>query len=443
MSAAADVELVLDVRGMRKPPDDRDGFAALWAKVEPALRGRDLRAKAVHELDGGAEGIVRLEVARIADRAGAVTAGTRFSVVAVREKARLLHRCKECADQGVERYGPFPCSAAESDEHRACDTHVSILDGALVPTCGAHQPRCRECGRPATFRCAGPACRREVAWCDEHRLRHPQDRDLDYCSSCYAREFPRCEAQPCSAVGTVRCEHMDGAFQACGQRMCTKHAWRWQVFGGERLGLGRCAMHANVTRLPPRELIFQIIAGASARRHLERLPSLQGFAHAIRRANHDELALDYRGIMRMLTDAQTGLTNPATLGPERDDRRGWRSGAQEAAIRAMREMRPAWDRQLADTAGAAVEGERLMAKLRQVVQSEIPYHGQEIAAAVRLAEYRPAIIRNGQQVRQPLLFVHVPEHMRGRFIGTQGRNRQHYSEVLQVSVQIEGGSKRR
>lgn len=432
------------MRDLRKPPGDRDGFATLWAKVESALHGRDLRAKPVHELYGGPEGAVRLEVARIADwMTGTVTADTRFSVVAVRERPRLLHRCKECADQGIEQYGPFPCSAAaEGDVHRTCDMHVSILDGALIPTCRAHRPRCRQCSQPATFRCAGRECRREVAWCDQHRMRHPQDRDVDYCPSCYAREFPCCEARECKAIGTVRCEHMNDVFQACGRRMCAIHARRWQVFGGERLGLGRCSAHANVTQLPSQELIFQIVAGASARRHRERLPSLQGFAHSLRRAGYGDLALDYEGIMRMLMNVQRGLGTAAPGRPETLARRGGRVDAREAAARAVQDMQPNWNRQLEESGAAAQEGERLMARLKQVIQADIPYHGQEIAAAIRLAEYRPAIVRNGQQVRGALLFVHVPDHMRGRFIGMQGRNRRRYDEVLGVSVQIEGGKKR-
>jgi hypothetical protein len=118
---APDVELILDVRDLRTPPGDRDEFAALWNLIEPALNGRDLRAKGVHELVGP-DGTLRLEIARIAAGTGLVTPGTRFAVVAVRERPKLHYRCKECADIGRSDYGPFICSdSSGGQEHRVCD----------------------------------------------------------------------------------------------------------------------------------------------------------------------------------------------------------------------------------------------------------------------------------------------------------------------------------
>jgi hypothetical protein len=423
----ADVELVLDVRELRQPPQDRDGFLALWARIEPALRGRDLRASRTCVLDAGADGRLRLEVERIAGGAGTVTAGTRFSVVAVREKPRLRHRCRECADQGIEQYGPFPCSVSDGGEHRVCDLHVTILDGSLTPTCGLHRPPCRDCERPATFRCAGRGCHRQIAWCDRHRRAHPHERDISYCPSCYLLEFPQCEAPACAAVGTAGCEHTSRAFRTCPQRMCARHAWRWQVFGGERLGLARCSAHADVTRDPPEELIFQIVAGASARRHRARLPSLYGFAYTLRRAGHPSLALDYQGVMSMLTRLPAGLGD---------------TGAAQAAARSIREMEPEWAGQIAEIEAAAVEGERLVTQLRQLIRSEVRNHGQELAAEISLAEYRPPRVRASGR-RSALLFVHVPPGMHGLFIGTDGRHRRRYEAALGVRVNIEGGKKRR
>jgi hypothetical protein len=424
MPPAADVEVVLDVRQLRTPPQDRDEFLALWARVEPALRGRNLRAAPACVVDMATEGQLRLEIARIAGGSGTVTDRTRFSIVAVREKPRLRHRCKECADQSVEQYGPFLCSVHDGGQHRACDRHVSILDGALTPTCGPHRPRCHGCGRVATFRCAGPACRHETAWCDQHRRSRPHERDTDYCPSCYAREFPRCEKAECPGACTIVCEYLSTDFQRCPQRMCALHAWRWQVFGGERLGLGRCSAHADTTRLLPGELIFQIVAGTAGRRRRERLPSLRGFADTLRRAGHPDLALDYKRIMGMLSQLTASLDGTAT---------------GRAAGDLIRDTWPAWERQLKDIEAAAAEGERLVMQLKQVVRSEIPRHGPALAAAISLAEYRPVMSRR----QQALLFVHVPPDKHGLFIGTEGRHRRRYEAILGVSVRIEGGSKRR
>ena len=425
MPPAVDVELILDVRNLRTPPQDRNGFLALWARVERALRGRDLRGSPACVVDAGAEGKLRLEVTRIASDAGTVSAQTRFSVVAVREEPQLRHRCRECADQSIERYGPFRCSVREGGEHRVCDLHVSILDGSLMPTCGAHRPRCRDCEQPATFRCAGRACRHQTAWCDQHRRSRPHESDVDYCPSCHTREFPRCEKPGCTGTGTVACEYLSRAFQACGQPVCALHAWRWQVFGGERLGLGRCSAHADVTRLPPAELIFQIVAGAAARRRRERLPSLYGFAHTFRRAGQPNLALDYKRVMGMLTRLAADLDRTVT---------------GLAAADLIRKTWPTWERQLKDIEAAAAEGERLVTRLKQVVRSEVPGRGPALAAAISLAEYRPARVRSG--ARRALLFVHVPPDKHELFTGTDDRHRRRYEALLGVRVRIEGGKRR-
>jgi len=429
MSPGADVELILDVRELRDPPQDRDGFLTLWARVERALQGRDLRTMPTCVVDAGAAGKIRLEAARIASGSGPVTAETRFSVVAVREKARLRHRCKECAALGIERYGPFPCSVFGGDAHRACDQHVRILDGSLTPTCGAHRPRCRDryCDQLATFRCAGRICRREAAWCDQHRRSRHHEPDFAYCPSCYAREFPPCEKPGCTAIGTVACEHLSSAFRACRRRMCARHAWRWQVFGGERLGLGRCSAHRNVTRLAPQDLIFQIVAGSAARRRHERLPSLYGFAYTLRRARHPDLALDYKRIMEMLARSAASFDH---------------SAAGRAAAQSIRETWPTWERQLKEIEAAAVDGERLVARLRQLIRSEIPQDGPALAATISLAEYRPVRVRAGTLLRA-MLFVHVPLDRREVFNGAEDRRRRRYEAVLGVSVHIEGGRRRR
>jgi hypothetical protein len=426
MPPAVDVELILDVRNLRTPPQDRNGFLALWTRVERALQGRDLRASPACVVNAGAEGKLRIEVTRIASGTGTVSAHTRFSIVAVREKPRLRHRCQECADQDIERYGPFPCSVREGGEHRVCDLHVSILEGSLMPTCAAHRPGCRGCGQPATFRCAGRTCRHQTAWCDQHRRSRPHERDVTYCPSCYAREFPSCEKAGCKGTGTVACEYQSRAFQACGQRACALHAWRWQVFGGERLGLGRCSAHADVTRVPPDELIFQIVAGAAARRRRERLPSLYGFAHTLRRAGQPDLALAYKRVMGMLKRLAADLDSTV-------------SGRASADL--IRKTWPTWEQQLKDIETAAIEGDRLVTRLKQVVRSEVPRHGPTLAAAISLAEYRPARVRSG--ARRALLFVHVPPGKHELFTGTDDRHRRRYEAVLGVRVRIEGGKKRR
>lgn len=419
---AAQAEVILDIRKLRKPPTRPAEFAALWGQLEQVLAGRDLRAKRFHQLDHR-DGTVELEVARLADGLRFVSPATRFSVVAVREHSRLRYRCRECG-----RYGPFVCAAATDDPaDRACEQHVSILDGALTATCHRHRPGCQQCAEPATFRCAGPACHRQRAWCDRHRRRHPRDPDLDYCPPCYDQVFPRCESPRCGNVGSVTCEHISASFEPCGRRLCTMHARRWQVFGGERLGLGRCSHHEVVTGIPPKQLLFQIVTGATARRRQERLPSLPGFAHTLRNTGHPDLALDYQAIHQLLSGLAMDLD---------------RSGHHTIAI-AMRNVQPLWDKQLASAEQAAQDGNRLIEELKRILTAELPRHGDALARVVRLAEYKPAVFRDGQLARAAKLFVHVPNDMRGLFIGRNRERLHHLSERLGVTVEIEGRKRRR
>lgn len=422
---AADVELVLDLRGMRQVPGTAEEFGALWNQIEPALSGRDLRTRPVHNLDGP-NGTVQIEVVRVADHQGVVSAATRFSIVAVREPAQLRYRCAQCASAGVTRYGPFLCSSrTDGVEHRACDTHVSILDGALSATCAEHRPGCSECGLPATFRCAGKACRGDRAWCDQHRRPHPKDKDVAYCPSCLAEEFPRCEAAGCAAIGTVTCEHMTSVTDRCGRKICTRHALRWQVFGGERMGLGRCSQHAAVARLSPEQMLFQIVIGATARRRRERLPSLLGFAHTLRNAEHLALAVDYRRIHSMLSNLAATLER----------------GARTPAANAMAEMREPWARQLESTGVAATKGAQLVEQLKQIVLRDDRRFGAAIAAALSLGEFRPSVLRSG--VPTPVLFINLPDNLRGPFIGPSGVRKQSYARQLGVEIDFEGGRRRR
>ncbi|ONI89693.1 hypothetical protein ALI22I_14420 [Saccharothrix sp. ALI-22-I] len=422
---SGEVELVLDVRGLRNAPTSPDGFAELWDAVEPVLVGRDLGQRPVHELHSP-DGLVRLEVARLPGGVRVVDGNTRFAIVAVRERARLRYRCRHCTAEGEATYAPFVCTSCPpgDSDNRVCDRHVVILDGALVANCQDHHPTCQACSAPAVFRCAGRVCRRERAWCADHRKPHPRDPDVDYCPSCYDDVFPRCENRSCTDIGTVRCEHVSRDLRRCDHRICTRHARRWQVFGGERMGLGRCEQHGGMRGVSPDELMFQIVVGAAARKRKERLPSLQGFAHNLRNSGHRDLALDYDRIHRLL----------GVLGRE--------VARDRSASNAMSEMRPVWDRQLAALATTSQEGMRLVERLKRLVIANDRQFGADIAAGIELAEYKPPLQRDGGVGRPARLFVKVPEHLRGRFIGPGGQSIRAYREGLGVEVQIEGGRRK-
>jgi len=416
-----DVELILDLRELHTRPDSREAFGKLWGGLEPALYGRDLRSKTVHELQGP-NGTLRIEVARIAAGTGLATPRTRFAVVAVREPSKLRHRCTECAEASIEEYGPFRCpEGPPAQEHRACNKHVVILDGSLAPRCGAHHPRCADCHSMATFWCAGKSCDRKTAWCDRHRRFRPQDQDVSYCPNCYTRQFPGCEYSGCRNIGTIACEHVSRALEPCGRRVCTLHARRWQVYGPERMGLGRCSQHARLAGVPVDDLILQIVAGTANRRRLERMPTLRGFAHNLRNARKPEPAPSYKVIFGTLGSLGDALG---------------RAGGVPAAVKvgaALEKAMPGWREEYGELVVAAEEGERLAGQLRQVVQERLR-DGYAIAANITLSEYKP-------QLRT--LFINLDPDYRGRFIGTGGVHRQEYERRLGVAVRFEGDRQRK
>ena len=419
----ADVEVVLDLRDCTDPPTTKDDFRALWAAVEPALFRQDLRRRRFHEFEGGAGRIV-LEVVRVADHVREAGPATRFGVVGVRESARIRYKCRQCAADDVVRYGPFICRTCDPGagngpaDNRVCDRHVSILDGALTATCGEHRPDCAGCRRRANFRCNGPRCRRDgVAWCDDHRRPHPGNTDLDYCPTCSDILFPPCAASGCADLGSIRCEHVEATGRACGRRMCSRHGSRWQVFGGERLGLGRCPAHVQVRGLPASEVLRQIVAGAGRRRS-ERLPSLRGFAFNLRVCMHRALAVDYDRIVTELAAASDRMTT------DRD--------VADALAKAW----PRWRQEHHDIRVANAHGEELVALLRTMVLQHDPRYGPEIAASVQLAEYNPAVAR-ADRSRRALLYVRLPEHLRGRLKGKGRSLIQLYGARLDAEIRFE------
>lgn len=415
-----DVEAVLDLRGWPHTVNGPDDYLTLWSQLEPALHGRELRSGGTHTWEAS-EGTITLEIVRLADGVRLVDPATRFGIVAVRERGHLLYRCATCDGAGRGSYGSFRCRscADEGRPERVCVEHVVMLDGALTPSCPQHHPACRSCGQRATFWCGGPACRAAVAWCERHRQRHPQDPDTDYCPGCYRSAFPTCGEGACGAVGTVVCDWLDGREQPCGQQACTKHALRWQVFGPERVGLGLCRRHSDVRSLTADELMYQICAGGARRRDV-RIPTLRAFGHNLRRSGHPELAVDYRSIRSRLKALEADL-----------GRRG-----HADSVRAIGRAAPRWDRELADTEGDSKKGELLMERLRQLVRGQDARWGAEIAAQLRLAEFRKARSGPGGD-RAAILWIRLPDALRGHFIGPKGARVNAYKSQLGVEIRIE------
>ncbi|MGI5241637.1 hypothetical protein [Dactylosporangium sp. CA-139066] len=430
-----DLDVVVDARQWPVDLAEPKRIGELWTMIEDAIRGRDLGDGPTLTLDHP-DGAVRVGLvwSRLGGRP-VVGPDTTFQIVNLMERPRIRYRCKECAAAGRTEYGAFTCrdcGSAERD-NRLCDDHVRILDGALIATCAQHAPACAECGRAATFRCGGQRCQRRRAHCDSHRRAHPHDPDVSYCPECYDVQFPSCERPGCTNVGVARCEITDERHNACGARACGLHIRRWQVFGGERLGLGLCRRHAQaLPGYPPDWLIEQIVAGAcvraaTRRRDAEPLPSLRGFAHSLRRRGHEELALNFRWIHRTLG----GLERAA--GPYAQALQERRQGAGRYRTR------KGWDAELGEIEIGEGRGRQLVERLRELVRWTLRRDGPAIAAALELADFNPAREVRGQ-MRPALLFVRLPEHYRGLF---KAHSRQ-FAESLSahepggVMIRIEG-----
>jgi hypothetical protein len=72
---------------------------------------------------------------------------------------------------------------------------------------------------------------------------------------------------------------------------------RWQVFGPHVQGLGRCGPHAQLSRLPPKGLLYQLLGACALRGHS--LPSLAGLRYMLMRMTHRHHALD--DVLRLAT----------------------------------------------------------------------------------------------------------------------------------------------
>ncbi|MFD0885638.1 hypothetical protein ACFQ08_13875 [Streptosporangium algeriense] len=411
----ADIELILDLREYLPSVTDKDGFAALWQRLEQVLGSRDLSERPVYLLDAGADGRIAIEVARIARPGPAET----FSVVAVRERATPRYRCQDCGG-----YGPFICASCEGQDNRVCDAHVIILDGALRATCVRHRPGCADCGRLSSFRCAGPSCRRDRAWCDRHRRPHPRDRDISYCPGCFDILFPVCEEPGCRGVGTVACEQVNAQGRRCGHRCCTRHAGRWQVYGAEKLGIGLCRTHRMARGMPLEEALFQIVAASALRRPAMRPPSLAGFAHNLRHLGHSQIAVDYPQLLVRLRAAL-----------DRAERAG-------AVLRDRARVEKAWEQQVTKDDEGRGEGERILTRLRALVRAQDRKYGETIAGSLKFVQYKPPLDRPGQTRRNAMLFVDLPQELRGIFAGKERVRLNDYSARLGVDVRLEGGNRR-
>jgi len=414
MTGTDAVDIVLDLRDYPRRLDKPHAFAAFWQELEPALAGKRLQTGKSHVLTAGVD-TIGITVVRAPAEGIVVSDGTEISIRAILEPPALLYACGTCKAQGLSSYGPFICPTCQDtrDDARVCDNHVVILDGAMRSFCEEHAPLCG-CGQAGTFWCQGPTCRRQTAWCDQHRRRHPRDPDHSFCIACYALAYPECEHGGCDRVGSLGCEHVDVAtLKICGKRACPSHMSRWQIYGPEKEGLTLCQTHRGVARLNDKALVDEIILGTAARGTARRkgpfLPSLQSVRHILRKSHGRTYELD--AIASLFSGFSINLDGAPPLKRIAGD------------LLAHHSIRRDQDR--ARDRGDKAEGEGHFLRLKHVLTEKGQF---ELAQLVVFSDYRP---------KNKWLFVTLPESHKGLLVGRGGSNIKEISARLGVDVKLE------
>lgn len=418
------VNVVLDLREADRIPETADDFLSLWTEIEDRLRGTCLQAAPGWRVETANWGTCGLLLAEPEAAPAQVADDTPFAVRAVLEPSRIGYKCQTCARRGRETYGPFICERcpSEGQQNRVCDHHAIILDGSFRATCPQHPPIC-PCDATATFWCRGRGCRAAKAYCDRHRCYHPGDRATSYCPACYTAQFPACGHPGCDATGSLACEYVSpDSMSQCRARICTLHAFRWQVFGPHRRGLVLCLDHwRRLRRLSHGDLTFQIVASSCSRDNTpgkrrngareygnSRLPRLSVVRHIF--INTLGEALDMRALNALFTELQDRLDNTGLQGRMR------RRLEQQEKIRAQ-------DTQtfLTDLG----KGYDHFARL----QRHLTAQGQrDLASRVSFSDFRQ---------KSNILWVRVPPDLTRSFKGRHGANIKALSDALGLTVMVE------
>lgn len=417
------VDLVLDLRSAHRIPANADDFLSLWTELEQRLYGACLQSSPAWQVETenwGTCGLLLADPAAAPDR---VTGDTPFTVRSVLEPSQIRHKCASCGERGQEVYGPFICEACKSEgrAERVCDRHAVILNGSFRATCPRHSPVC-SCGSSATFWCRGRDCRGAKAHCDKHRRYHPGDHAISYCPACYTKEFPACGHVGCDLTGSLSCEYVNqDSLIRCTARACSKHAFRWQVFGPHRRGPVLCLDHARVLRRLSREqLVFQIAASSCARDGAggkpsgarghgpANLPRLSVVRHIFINTRSEKLDIEF--LDRLFSHLQGGLRDTGFEG------RMYRSLKKQEQSRELEVKKARQDR---------IQGEEYFAQLQQILVAE---GKADLASRIAYSDFRQ---------KANLLYVHVPPDLIGPFKGKQGNNIKNLSRALGPTVKVE------
>jgi hypothetical protein len=400
------VEIVLDLRQLLDPPESGPDLLKLWTALAPALHGRSLAAGGEWSLQHPEKGKIGFTIISVPSGETVVGPGTSFAVHSLLEAPVIHHACSVCAEARQRKYGPFLCARCrdEDKQTRLCDEHVIILDGAMTSVCPRHRPKAAN-GEWATFWCSGPACRRrQVAWPETDRRRHPIEPSIWYCPGCYADLFPPCSGPVCMAIGSNVCEYVDPLTQRpCGSRLCNRHVRRWQVYGAKLRGLSLCRMHPAIKNQTAEQIIFQVLAGTALRRSI-RLPYLSKVRFTLQKA-HGRL-YELRVIYELFTKV---IRNP--------------SSADFARL--VRERDVDWKRELVEVGRKQNEGALYFERVRAELVS------------LGLSQVAAGLVYSDYIAKNKLLFVRLEESLRGRLIGRGGATIKQIQDRVGVMIKFE------
>lgn len=405
------IDVILDVREYTGPAASPAELMALWSGIEYALAGRPLED---HLIPCGADGRVTVRV--ITRERGTFSPATPVAISGVLQRLVPGRCCDLCQDGGQPAsFASFACCCTDCERARwpvlLCERHAIIPSGGEVAFHPGHAPRCPapSCGARATFWCDGHCDR---AWCDAHRRWHPSSPDHAYCEPCYQEHFPACSFPGCANLAALRCEHVEAAEETtCDRWVCPLHGTRWQVYGRDEDGLGRCPTHARIPELTQSEILRQILYATVLRQirkgdrrpvPFPRLPRLRAMNYIYRNAR------------------QTSPTYPAL----RDAFA--RAAAQTGQGRAGRLLKQRLD---AHMAALTEELDKLVdatTELRGRLRALLLAAGMEdVADAIEIRDYKPD---------KRLAFWKLPDHLKGRFIGRGGQNIKLLSQQLGVTL---------
>lgn len=191
---------------------------------------------------------------------------------------------------------------------------------------------------------------------------------------------------------------------------------RWQIYGPHKIGLGLCDQHRNIRPLRDDEVLYQVVAATAIRKLVDRrsrqyLPSLQSVHHILLKARDRAYGIP------AINDLFTGLAA--------------RIGQKTELEQIMSEML----RRHADYRQENIKRDqsekRLGLPIFEKLKTQLRYAGlTEIADQLIFSDYRP---------KANVIFVRLPQTLRGRMIGRSGSRIKELGQAIGAKIDFERG----